>query len=181
MPLIPNPTPGLDSVYYEATRPYTRDFPTGASQPTAANHAPTFFQTRAILENDVLEDLFTGSEADESDTDGEDAPSAQDGVVIPAPRRNFIIVTPGRKLPSTTKKALSLTPHPHSPHHIHPPAPLPTVQPDGHPNLHASVDDSVAMSHTPENREAGPITVDPMDIFERAQVSLFAVMIFGSV
>ncbi len=176
MPLIPTPTPGLDSVYYEATRPCTRDFPTGAPQPTAANHAPTLFQTGAILENDGLEDLFTGSEADESDTDGEDVPSAQDGVVIPTPRENFMIVTPGRKLPSTTKKAHPLASHPHSPHPIHSPAPLPTVQPDNQPNPHASVDDDAATSHRQANHETGSTTVDPMDIFGRARVSLFAVI-----
>lgn len=112
--MIPTPTPGLDSIYYEATRPCTRDFPTGAPLPTAANHAPILYQSGAALEDDGLEDAFTGSESDEDPDESQSTSNngtllvedvtVQRALAAPKKRRNFMIVAPGGKLPNTTKK-----------------------------------------------------------------------------
>jgi hypothetical protein len=123
----------LDPIYYEATRPCTRDFPTGAPQPTAANHAPIVYNAGADLENDGLEDSFTGSEAGDGDGDDEERVGRQSArsrsksgspdkheitassMGPPATRKNFLIVTPGRRMPSTMKKMRELITEPLSP------------------------------------------------------------------
>jgi len=88
--MVPPPTLGLDPEFYEATRPRTRDFPTGAPPPTAAHFAPILVKHGSNLENDGLDDHFTGSEGEE-------------GRIMAKKRKNWAVVVPGRKLPSAKK------------------------------------------------------------------------------
>jgi hypothetical protein len=111
--MIPPPTLGLDPEYYEATRPRTRDFPTGAPPPTAAHFAPILVKHGSNLENDGLDDHFTGSEGEEGRTMGKaktdwDVEEGKDMLgerpsVDGRKRKNWTVVVQGRKLPSVKK------------------------------------------------------------------------------
>lgn len=177
LPQIPTPTPGLDSVYYEATRPCTRDFPTGAPLPTAANHAPTLFQAGRELEDDGLEDSFTGSEAGDGDeSDGPDLNGGkrrartQGGTgdvtsaisATPTVRRNFIVVAPGEKLPSTTKKKHPLAIKQASA--SSPSTPLTSVLPV--PNQADEREDNPAPFDSMDTPLSSVSTVNPNDLFQ---------------
>jgi hypothetical protein len=190
LPAIPTPTPGLDPTYYEATRPCTRDFPTGAPQPTAANHAPVVYQPGAALEKDGLEDSFTGSEASEGDGDGEERVCGQSArsrskssspdkhaittsdMVAPTTRKNFIIVVPGRRMPSAMKKKRELIEEPLSPSSQTLTPELTTLAiPD--PSEHtldaiASISLKSSMTGVPDDTspifDGYPTTVDPADL-----------------
>lgn len=117
--MSPTPAARLSTVSHQTTRPCSRDFPLGAPVPTSTSYAPIVVRRGNRLENDGLDDCFTGSEGDSDQCNfssvtrrknhGGDCkePSLleQHGPVL-AQRKNYAIVIPGKKLPAPRKAVI---------------------------------------------------------------------------
>lgn len=181
--MVPTPTAGLAPKFYEATRPRTRDFPTGAPPPTAAHFTPIVVKHGSELERDGLEDHFTCSEGETGEgkggqnsrrkrvkeTEEMETNSGKEK------RINYAVVIPGRKLPPAKKidvvdltKSIPSSPSPLLPSVSSPGLPSLTLPPTMDSLIH-SLDELAVFDKVIEPEEIHGSSHDPTSTRESSQ------------
>ncbi|KAG8851464.1 hypothetical protein FRB91_007827 [Serendipita sp. 411] len=112
LPRYDLPSASLDPIYNPPTRPCTRDFPTGAPVFSAVDYAPTVYQNGSSLEDDGHEDSFSDAAVNEGDADSGGTTSKEYSMLAQrtVSRKNYVVVVPGKKLPTPAKQPSLLPP-----------------------------------------------------------------------